>query len=729
MHTSTHSPDGTSPNSPGQGPQPGIAFLERLDNGIAVLSLGAPGESKVTLTRERMTSIREALGKLESSPPRGLVIIGTTPDMFTMGADLTMAKSVVDSVKGEELGRVGQEVFSRLQRLSCYKVAAMSGPALGGGCELALACDYRIISDHKSSQIGLPEVTLGILPGWGGTQRLPKLIGLPKALDIILNGKRLKPKQALAVGLVNEIEKADALRSKAIQVALGAAPRREVKISFADKALTSIGFLRNLVVKKQAEASIHKATKGFYPAPKEALRVTLEGLSFGNDHGYREEAKALGRLLVSPECKSLIHIFFVSEASKAIGRSAKGALDHVQGLIVGAGAMGAGIAEVMARNNSNVILRDINEAALERGINQIKTSLGKSKWLSEVERNEVLNRVQRTTGDSPAFGSVNVVVEAALEQMEVKKKIFGDIVAKIPPEAIVTTNTSSLSVSEMATSIPNPERFAGLHFFNPVPKMPLVEIVRGKETSARTVAVLAALVTKMGKFPIVVEDVPGFLVNRVLSPYLNEAAYLLMEGYSVEDIDRAALKFGMPMGPVRLLDEVGLDIAAHVADSMERGYPDRMKAPLIAKKMVEAKRLGKKSKLGFYDFSGEKEVATNNYREALGITAAPKTNPSREEITDRLILALVNEAVRSLDEGVAGRPGKEAAEQIDLGTVMGIGFPPFRGGILMYAQTRGIKSILEVLKGLKATVGDRFTPAPGIATRASSGKGFYESIS
>lgn len=699
------------------------AVLSILDNGVALINLGASDEPVITLTADRIASLREILKRLKTNPPKGLVIMGSTQEMFTVGADINVILSVTDPKVGALLAKEGQDVFAELESIPCTKVAAISGPCVGGGCELVLACDYRIISDTKGSIIGLPETKLGILPGFGGTQRLPRLVGLATALDIIIAGKTLNPKKALAAGLVNEVVPVAALKDRAIQLASGRAKMKRRALGLIDRITTHTGLGRHFVNKKAAQ-SIAKKSHGFYPALPAALKCCVYGLANGTKAGYEFEAIELGKLIVSPECKNLVKLFFLTEAAKGLGKSGRKALEGLHGVVVGAGVMGAGIAGAIARSGFNVILQDINESAVNKGFSQIEKSLSR---VSDKERYDILGRIERSVGDSPNLSKANFVVEAILEEVGLKQKVLSGLASKMQAGALVCTNTSSLSVTTIAEKIPNPENVAGLHFFNPVEKMPLVEVVRGAKTSDKTVAILCALSTKLGKFPIVVGDCAGFLINRILSPYMNEAAFLVSEGYNIQEIDRAVQKFGMPMGPVRLLDEVGLDIIVHVQKSMVDAYGERMSSPDLAGKLVARGRKGKKSGGGFYDFVEGEAVPYPKINEVLGITTPAKTGSS-DVIVDRLILALVNEAVKCLDEGIAGAPGPDAAGQINLGTVMGMGFPPFRGGILNYAEARGAKDILKTLENFAATYGSRFAPAEGIKKRAEKNGSFMQSF-
>ena len=701
---------------------PNTTTLAWLEGEIALIQLGTEDERVVSLTAERLLSLEKNLEQIAARGAKGLVISGPSEDMFTVGADINAIGSVDSAALGKKLAQQGQDVFAKIAKLKCPSIAAISGPCVGGGCELALACTYRVISDHAASQIGLPEIKLGIIPGFGGTQRLPRLIGVPRALDIILAGKTLKPKQALKAGLVHAIFTPDEILERAVEVARGLKKLAKPKLPLIDRILSATSLTR-AIVKRRAKSAMLRETKGFYPAPLAALEAVFTGLDQGIEVGLDFEASELGRMIVTPECRSLVHLFFLTEAAKGLGKAGKKYIGDVSALVIGAGAMGAGIAAVLAKNGARVILKDNAEAGLQRGLAQIKQFASKQRYLSEPERAAIINRVEGTTFDSAASGSVSIVIEAIFEDLKLKSQVLGAIAGKIPENAIIASNTSSLSVSTLAANLPNPGRVLGMHFFNPVEKMPLVEIIRAKQSEDRAILMVAALATKLGKYPIVVEDIPGFLVNRILTPYLNEASYLLAEGYSIDAIDRAATSFGMPMGPLRLLDEVGLDVASHVSEIMLAGYGSRMQAPGHAKVMVENKRFGKKSGLGFYSFSGDTPTVSPDVRDVLKLDAPQKEVSDLSQLSERLILALINEAVLCLDEGVAGAPGRDAANQIDLGSVMGFGFPPFRGGVLFYADRLGSKTVAEKLCKLAQTL-PRIQVAPGIIDRAQRGVGF-----
>lgn len=679
------------------------------DNAVATLTLGSNDERSITLTPPRIESFVAALAKVREIAPKGLVIRAPSTDSFCVGADISLIQRVTDPAQGAQLAAQGQQAYNLLEDLPCITVAAIGGPCVGGGCELVLACDYRVATDTPPTSIGLPETKLGILPGFGGTYRLPRVVGLPKALDIILGGKTLRAAQALKAGLVDRLTTPEALFSLAEEIASGRVKPTKRSRPLLEGALSGNPLGRALVRRNARKATLAQ-TKGRYPAPIKALDVTIAGLGRDRTSGLKVEATELGSLIVTPESKALVHLFYLTEASKTLGKSARKDIEGIHALVVGAGTMGAGIAGTLARNNHQVIVKDTSDGSLERGKSHTAKELSKLRHLSSFERAAVASKIDWIQFSSPTVARTQVVIEAVFEDMSLKKKIFSDLAQHVTPDCILATNTSSLSVTEMAHAVEHPERFVGMHFFNPVEKMPLVEIIRGEKTSEGTISKVAALATEMGKFPIVVSDVPGFLVNRVLIPYLNEAVFLLEEGHSVQEIDAAALSFGMPMGPIRLLDEVGLDVAAHVSKVMVAGYGERMGVPPFAEKLISLDRKGRKNERGFYEYSGKQHEPWEALTNTLELPKAPKAALSREQIADRLVLHLVNEAMKCLNQGVAGHDPALAEKQIDLGTVMGIGFPPFRGGVLYYAKMRGLEQIHTELKRLHQAHGMRYAP-------------------
>jgi 3-hydroxyacyl-CoA dehydrogenase / enoyl-CoA hydratase / 3-hydroxybutyryl-CoA epimerase len=697
--------------------------LDILKSGIAHITLGTDAEKNIVLTQERLKQFEAVISQVIDLKPKGLIITGNSNDMFSVGADIHAIQGVTDKAVGAKLAYQGQKIFDKIATLPFGSVAAISGPCVGGGFEMALACTYRICTDSPKTLIGLPEIKLGIIPGFGGTQRLPKLIGLPKALEIILSGKTLRSSQAKETGLVNEIVSHEKLLGRSEEILLND-PLKKKDLSYLDAFLTNSNLGRS-IVKKRALKNIQKQTKGFYPAPEAALKSCIYGLENGMNLGFEFEAKELGKMIVTPQSKALVKVYFLTEMAKSLGKSAKGQLSNMHAAVVGAGVMGSGIATLLLKNGYTVKLYDAFQPALEKAQRNIQNSLQKLGYIKDSDREAMLLRLSTEDVKYISLQDTGLVIEAAIEELSLKKEIFHSMASKGSPNTVYATNTSSISITAIADEAQYSEQIVGTHFFNPVEKMPLVEIIRGKKTSDKCVVISAAIANKLGKFPIIVNDVPGFLVNRILVPFLNSAAILLSDGYAIEDIEAAALQFGMPMGPFRLLDEVGLDVAAKVAKIMKESYGKRMDAPAYAELLTSKGKLGKKSGSGFYEFKDKKAKLNKNIKSILQISKPAKSYTSKEFITNALIYSMVNEAVRCLDEGVAGQPGREAAGQIDLGSVMGFGFPPFRGGLLFYADTVGNKEILKGLYELSSIYGDLFVPSEGLQRRAEEGIKFH----
>ncbi len=704
------------------------SVLLEKDGDVAILKLGSPDERVVILSEKRMESLQEALltvGKMaQSDGLKGLVISGAHDGLFCAGADINIIRSVETVDEGQRLAKQGQEVFQILEDLPLTTVAAISGACVGGGCELVLACDYRVLVGNSSTKIGLPEVKLGILPGFGGTQRLPRLVGVQAAMDMILKGRVSPAPIALKIGLADElVDSPDQLVSRCIDIASGKRRPPAKSLGLVDKAIAKFSFVRNFV-KSKIEKQVSKTTGGHYPAPAKAIEAVFRGLDDGLEAGYQREAKFLGELIVTPECKSLVHIYFLTEESSRLGKSAQERVEGTSIGVIGAGTMGAGIAASFLMSGYPVVLVDTVKEARDRARGRIEKIVSKKRSFSESKKKKCLESLT-LTDDLAKFSGTGLVVEAIIEDLEIKKKVLGSIERIVGDDCVIASNTSSLSVTEIAVDLERPGNFIGMHFFNPAEKMQLVELVCGEKTSDESIAIVAALTDSLGKYPVVVQDVPGFLVNRTLTPYLVEAAYLLSEGHSVKEIDKAATKFGMPMGPLRLLDEIGLDVAAKVSEIIEAGYGVRMQGPKFAEELVAKGLFGKKSGRGFYIYpegKGKPEVNGELFT-LLEIEKAGKKCDS-DTIARRLSYSLVNEAVRCLDEGVSGVPGKGAAGQIDLASVMGTGFAPFRGGIINYANSVGAEKLNKDLEEFSRLYGERFSPAKGIKERASSGGSF-----
>jgi 3-hydroxyacyl-CoA dehydrogenase/enoyl-CoA hydratase/3-hydroxybutyryl-CoA epimerase len=688
-------------------------------NGIATVRLGRADESVVTFTRERLLALGEVLSSLRQNRAlRGVIIAGSAPGMFCAGADINLIHSIASVEEGTAAANTGREVFQLCQQLPVPVVAAIEGPCVGGGCELALFCDLRVASDHPATQIGLPETRLGIVPGFGGTQNMARLIGLPNALDMILAGKLLKPVPAKKKGLVDRVVPSDKLLSSALAelqklIQQGKkAPKRKLRGAAFWFSKTPL----RAIAARAARKALSDGPAKFYPAPRLALELCLQAFTQPVAQGFAAEARALGEMIASPVSKALTHLFFLTERSKRLGKQ-PGAADLSRGLIVGGGVMGAGIASLLAQKGLRVRLCDLNGEALAKAKARLQEDLTKRLKRRHMERHEA-QAVQDRLAVSSDWGSlvgVDLFLEAVVEDLAVKRKLMSEAVARgLPADAIIATNTSSLPVFAMAETVPNPERVVGIHFFNPPEKMPLIEVIRGKHTSDAAVATACRLAVRLGKFPIVVQDTPGFLVNRCLAPYLNEASRLLLEGNEPEFIDRVMLDFGMPMGPCRLLDEVGFDVATKVSEVMSKAFASRMQPTPLFAAMVEKKALGKKSGGGIYAVRGNRPgpgvQVIERLRKERGM---PTRQASRSEVLQRLIYPMIDEAYRCLDEKIV------AAEQdLDLGLVMGIGFPPFLGGVTGFAQREGLKTIVLALDELARKTDPRFQPSDGLRRRS-----------
>lgn len=688
-------------------------------DGIAEVRLGRPDESVVTFTTARITALETTFDRLAGDARvRAVIVTGPGPGMFCAGADIQLIQDITEPRAGAEAAARGRAAFARLQNLSVPVVAAIEGPCLGGGFELALFCDVRVASTDRSTKIGLPETKLGIIPGFGGTYNLSRLVGLPIALDLILAGKLLPAKPALKRGLVDRAVPTEKLRQAAREecqkliAASKKSPRRRLRGSAWWLSRTP---LRGLVVRAVTK-KLSQGQARFYPAPKAALQCCFNAFALPRDQALNAEAEALGAMIVTPESKALTHLFFLTERSKRLGKD-DAARPVERAFVVGGGIMGAGIAGLMAGKGRDVRLCDLDLTALAKAKARLAKDLGK-----RVKRRRLAAHEAQATQDrlmvSTEWGSLSrcdLWLEAVVEDMAVKQRLMAQAVANgLPREAIIATNTSSLSVTEMAENVVQRDRVVGLHFFNPPEKMPLVEVIRGEHTSAEAVATACRLAVELGKFPVVTTDAPGFLVNRCLSPYLNEAARLLLEGSSPEAIDAAMLDFGMPMGPCRLLDEVGFDVAAKVSEVMQAGFPDRMEPCDLFGAMARAGALGQKSGGGIYAANGRGTGPGRRVIEQLrGDGKTPGREASRSELVQRLIYPLVDEAYRCLDSGVVS-----AEQDLDLGLVMGIGFPPFTGGITRYARREGLSTIVAALDELTRTLGPRFAVSDGLRRRA-----------
>ena len=706
-------------------------ILEHTEGGVAWLVFDRPDARVNILTQAVMERLDALLGELEEGARRGdvgaLVVRSGKPGTFIAGADVDEIAGVTDPEEGRRAAALGQAVFRRLERLPIPSIAAIDGVCLGGGTELALACTYRIAADREETQIGLPEVRLGILPGFGGTVRLPRLVGLRAALDIILTGKSVSARKAQRIGLVDERVPTPILYERAAELAHDPEGLRE-RAERGSKGLgarlledTAPG--RRLVL-AMARKQVLKETRGHYPAPLSILDTVRRTLPLDIDRALAVEAEAVGRLVATRESKNLIHIFHLMEAAKKKAPSAEAREVERMG-VLGAGVMGGGIAQLAAYRGIAVRLKDIQAEALTTGLSHAHDLFQKSvrrRRMSDAEAADAMARISPTL-DYSGFGALDLVVEAVVERMDVKKAVLREAEERLPEGAVLASNTSTLSITEMGRGLADPARLCGMHFFNPVHRMPLVEVIRGEASSEGAVATVFAAARKLGKTPLIVRDGPGFLVNRVLGPYLNEAGWLLSEGASVADVDEALVDFGMPMGPFRLLDEIGWDVAGHAGAVLHEAFGERMEPAPVMEALGRTGRLGKKAGQGFYGYEkGRESGVDESVYDALG-QAVPQNRRtvSADEIVDRCVLVMVNEAARILEDGIVEEPG-----DVDLGMITGTGFPPFRGGLLRWADERGTGQVRERLEAFRAAHGGRFTPAPLLERLADHGRRFYD---
>ena len=700
--------------------------LEKRGN-VGVLIFDQYQEKANKLSSPNMLRLFELCTQIEEDKSiEALVILSRKPTIFIAGADISEIQRMARGEATAETLMKLQAVFTYLENLPIPTVAAIHGACMGGGTELSLACDYRMASDGPETKIALPEVLLGVLPGWGGTQRMPRLVGLEKALDLILTGKSLDGKRAKKIGLVDKVVPVEFLEEKAIAWAQELAKtkkKRTYETHFKDRLLENVPGGK-WVIFDQAKKQVMKQTKGNYPAPLKIIEVLKKTYGGDLEKGLKVEAKAFTDLVTTPESKCLIGIFYLQEkVKKDKGVEGKIAGKEIRRAgVVGAGVMGGGIAQLFAAKGTRVRMKDIQWDAVAKGYKAAYRIFKKLVDKKRMKPNELANVMERIEGsvDYSGFKQLDLVVEAVVESLEVKKKIFAELDQIVSSETVLATNTSSLSITEIARAVKNPKRLVGMHFFNPVDKMPLVEVIRGQETSDDAVATVFQYAKKLGKTPIVVKDAPGFVVNRILGPYLNEAVYLLLEGVTPTRMDNVMEKFGMPMGPITLLDEVGLDVAAKVSHVLFQAFGERMQPPTAIDWVAKEGRLGKKSGKGIYLHSEGKRTEDSDLLSKMGVKSVKDI--SDEDIIKRLTYVMVNEAARILDEGLV----REVSD-IDVGMIFGTGFAPFRGGLLRYADSVGPEVIVSDLDIFARTLGVRFQPCQYLQQLSVEGKKFYPS--
>ena len=698
-------------------PRPPERTIRRTvrEDGICVLTFDRPGSAANIFDVRALTELGEELDFVERAMSlKGVVFISAKKSIFVAGADLkSMSEATPDQIR--TMIELGQTVFNRIAALPIPTAAAIHGAAVGGGCEIALACDYRVASPARTTKIGLPETQIGLLPAWGGSTRLPRLIGLPRALDIILAGKSLAAKRALQCGLVDELAPAEYLLKAAVN-----------KISQGKPQRKSHALMNNALVARFIAARVRpqllRKTRGHYPAVTKALEVVTRGISRSVPDSLARERDGILELVQGEVCRNLIRIFLLQERAKKLTVLRSDTKTIARTAVIGAGVMGAGIAQWISARQTPVILRDISVEQVAKGmstIGKLYRDGTKRQVFTPLEARQGLDRVTPAPTEVP-LRNIDLVVEAAVEQLDLKKKIFARLAELASDETILATNTSALSVSEIAATVHRPERVVGLHFFNPVHRMQLVEIVAAKQTAPEVLQRTLQFVQRIGKLPVVVQDSPGFVVNRILMPYLIEAGNLFEAGASITDLDEAMLDFGMPMGPMRLLDEVGTDVSLHVAQTLAVAFGDRLKIPAHLGEMIKAGLLGRKNGRGYYRHEKSKREARPNPGVAVYVNNEQARMLSRDELRERMVLLMVNEAARCVEERIVNEPA-----DVDFAMIMGTGFAPFRGGPLRHADSTGIGKIAGLMERLADSGANQFAPCALLREMAVAGRKFY----
>ena len=687
----------------------GVAPALTVDvrDSIALITFDTPNSPVNTFAPAARAEFIAVLDRLEKdSSIKAAVLFSGKPDVWIAGADVEELMSLPTAPDAERLSQMGHALMDRVERLRAPLIAAIQGACLGGGLELALACAYRIAADTPKTVLALPEVNLGLIPGGGGTQRLPRTVGLQQALDMILRGGNVRGRKALSTALVDELVHPAILReialARAQAFAAGRPPvRRKPKGAAAQRLLLEANPVGRAVIFRQAREQIRAKTHGNYPAPIAAIEAVAAGYS-GN--GYETEARLFGTCAVSDVSKNLVYIFF---AQNALKKSEPGAPTK-KIAVLGTGFMGAGIASVAVQQNIDVRFKDTEYGRVLKGLAAVRGVIKERLTRKQITRqqfDDMMSLAQGTIAYT-GFGNVQVVIKAVFESLEVKHAVLKEVEAVVPPTTIYASNTSTIPIAKIADASRDRSHVIGMHFFSPVPKMPLLEVIVTPQTDPAVTSTVRALGQRLGKTVIVVHDSPGFYVNRILAPYINEAGRMLDEGAAVDAIDRALVAFGFPVGPITLIDEVGLDIAGESGKIMSASFGARLTPSTSLERVIAAGRLGRKNRKGFYlyDDAGEKKGVDSSVYALLPTGAQRSTIPD-DDIQQRAVLAMVNEAVRCLEDGVIS-----SARDGDIGAVMGFGFPPFRGGPFRYIDHLGADAVVKKLEELNDRYAPRFAP-------------------
>lgn len=710
-------------------------YLEPYNEEIVFMFWDLEGEKVNKLSTPVIERLKELVEEIKRSSYKAVILYSLKPSIFVAGADIGEILSVKEKDRFYELLGRAHEVMNALENLPQVSVAAIHGACLGGGCELVLSCDHRLATDHPKTILGLPEVKLGLFPGFGGCLRFPRVVGLEKGLDVILAGKTFPGKKAYKMGLVDGLIPQEILKEKALEYTKALLKKGKRKKRFRPRSLKDwlVEFPLRSFVFYQAKKVLLEKTKGFYPAPLKALKVIQKTYRSGSfEQGLEVEKKAFCDVAVTATSKNLIDLFYLMESVKkqtGVPGKSKKDLDllKIKNVgVLGAGVMGGEISWLLADKGHFVRMKDIHFRALFVGMQRaykIWKGFVKKRKITPSQKQEKWSRIGAGLSFS-GFKNLDLIIEAVIEDEGVKKSVIREAVEKSHPEVVVATNTSSLNVSDLSEAHPHPQNFLGMHFFNPVHKMPLVEVVAGEKTSERALASVFDLAKRLGKFPVVVKDGPGFLVNRLLVPWLSEALFLLEQSFSVKEVDKAYTdQFGFPMGPFRLLDEVGWDVGIKVLKTLNASFPERMPLPSISEKILKKGRLGKKNGKGFYLYKGRGKD-TNKEDSSLYLElqiSSPKVRFDRWEVIQRGVYRMVNEAAVAVKEDKVVFDVKSC----DFAMIMGAGFPPFRGGVLKHADSTGIPKVVETLNRFSKRWGKRFSPCQTLQQMASKKESFY----
>ncbi len=708
--------------------------VSKRGDGVAIVRMDDPTAPMNTLKSDFKTELDAVLGALRVDDSVRAIVLAGKKDSFIAGADITMLDAVKTAEEGERVSRSGQQSMDAIAAFPKPIIAAIHGVALGGGLETALACHGRVASDDKSTKLGLPESQLGLLPGAGGTQRLPRLIGAQAALDMMLTGKPASARKALKLGLVDEVVPESIVIDVAAEHALRRLSATPAQDGLMDQlrskdALAELALTKNPIGRMfffdQARKQLHKQTRGNYPAQDLIIDCVRVGLEQGFEAGLRAEAKAFGELLVSPEAANLISLFFATTAlKKDLGvddRRVKPRPIHKVG-VLGAGLMGAGIAYVTtAVAKTPVRLKDKDSDAVLAGLRYVRDIIDGRVKRKALTGREAEHLMLQTSGTASyeGFKDAELVIEAVFEDLELKKLVLQEVEAVGPKDLIFASNTSSIPISRIAEASRHPETVIGMHYFSPVHKMPLLEVIVTEQTADWVTASCVKLGQRQGKHVIVVRDGVGFYTSRVLAPMMNEAAHLVAEGVPIEKIDATMLAWGFPVGPIKLTDEVGIDVGAKVGKIMSSAFGERMDAPDGLERLIEDERFGRKSGSGFYLYGQKKKGVDPSVYEVLGVEPSNQS-VTAEQIAWRCALQFVNEACRCFGEGIL-----RSARDGDVGAVFGLGFPPFRGGPFRFVDQVGAKEVLGRLRILEKEHGARFSPAPVLQAMVTAEQTFH----